>query len=332
MHAVSAKTKEGIDEVVADIKKQRLGRWVLASDDQRRAPTRTPWLSHSLTLSLCHALTHSLALRARSLGRDVYIVGAANVGKSAFTRAFVKEMSSMSSKQFDPLAIGKSKRLPMESSMPGTTLSSIPLEVFQSGEKLYDTPGLHIHHRMPHILTPDENKGLHPRKRLVGQTLGVDAAHDHGSTYDGTATKGTHPCYAWGGLVRIHVVDAPAGTSLTFFGPEALELSTKPFPTEELKGMLQGQVPLREPEKGFGDDSVATRGGMRIAKKAAINVGKKGGVLADVAVSGIPGWVQVRCDEPSRTRSVRIVVEAPKGIEVFVRPPMPTMRRENDEW
>ena len=297
MHAVSAKTKEGIDEVVADIKQQRLG-------------------------------------------RDVYIVGAANVGKSAFTRAFVKEMSSMSSKQFDPLAIAKSKRLPMESSMPGTTLSSIPLEVFQSGEKLYDTPGLHIHHRMPHILTPDENKGLHPRKRLVGRTPEVvpvvtDDADDEDRAPG--ATQATHMCYTWGGLVRIHVIDAPPGTSLTFFGPEALELSAKPSSSDELKGMLQGDVPLKQPEDGFGADSVATRGGMRIAKKAAINVGKKGGTLADVAVSGIPGWVQVRCDEPSgasgamRTRSVRIVVEAPKGIEVFVRPPMPMIERRQPD-
>ena len=279
MHAVSAQTKEGIDEVVADIKKQRLG-------------------------------------------RDVFIVGAANVGKSAFTRAFVKEMSSMSSKQFDPLAISKSKRLPMESSMPGTTLSSIPLEVFQSGEKLYDTPGLHIHHRIPHILTPDENKRLHPRKRVVGRTPEAPSCG-----------PGTHACYAWGGLVRIHVVDSPVATSLTFFGPEALELSAKTFPTDELKGVLQGELPLRGPEKGFGDESVAARGGMWIAKKAAIKTRKKGGVLADVAISGIPGWVQVHCDEPSGGRSVRIVVEAPKGIEVFVRPPMPMItRQQTDEW
>ena len=294
MHAVSAKTKEGIDEVVADIKQQRLG-------------------------------------------RDVYIVGAANVGKSAFTRAFVTEMSSMSSRQFDPLAVGKSKRLPMESSMPGTTLSSIPLEVFQSGEILYDTPGLHIHHRMPHILTPDENKGLHPRKRLVGRAVPAPAfsrARD---------TPETHTCYAWGGLVRVHVVDCPDGTSLTFFGPDVLELTSVPFSTDALKGMLQGELPPETPGEGFGRDSVEMRGGMRVAKKAAIKVGKKGGVLADVAVSGIPGWIQIAhdvsetppaADESSggRGHAVRIVVGGPKGIEVFGRPPMPMARPTSREW
>ncbi len=304
MHAVSAKTKEGIDEVVADIKQQRLG-------------------------------------------RDVYIVGAANVGKSAFTRAFVREMSSISSKQYDPLAVGKSKRLPMESSMPGTTLSSIPLEVFQSGEKLYDTPGLHIHHRMPHILTPDENKELHPRKRLVGRTVPAPAfsrARDVLDSSDVSEKSDTHTCYAWGGLVRIHVVDCPDGTSLTFFGPDVLELTSAPFSTEDLKGMLQGDLPLENPGDGFGSHSVETRGGMRVAKKAAIKAGKKGGVLADVAISGIPGWVQIGHDvcettpaadenRGGRGNAVRIVVEAPKGIEVFVRPPMPMARpTPKEEW
>ena len=30
-----------------------------------------------------------------------------------------------------------------------------------------DTPGVHLHHRLPHMLTPAELKQLHPLKRLV---------------------------------------------------------------------------------------------------------------------------------------------------------------------
>ena len=29
-----------------------------------------------------------------------------------------------------------------------------------------DTPGIHLHHRLPHLLTPEELKQLHPRRRL----------------------------------------------------------------------------------------------------------------------------------------------------------------------
>lgn len=283
MHVVSSKTKQGIDEVVADIKKNRLG-------------------------------------------RDVYIIGAANVGKSAFVRAFVKEMSSMTSKQFDPLAIKKSRRLPVESSMPGTTLSSIPLEVFQSGEKLYDTPGLHIHHRLPHILTPQENKLLHPKKRL--QTFvakQVNNEPDH------------HTCYCWGGVVRVHLLDCPEHTSLTFFGPsDVLRVSILSFSTGTLKSMIRNSNEGVEKtddfaiEKGFGAASVLSRGGLRIAKKASIKTNTPKNRLgstdavADIAISGIPGWIQISCPNSDQTNpQINLVIEAPVGIEVFVRPPIP---------
>jgi nitric-oxide synthase len=280
MHAVSSKTKQGIDEVVADIKQQRLG-------------------------------------------RDVYIVGAANVGKSAFVRAFVKEMSSMSSRQFDPLAVEKSKRLPVESSMPGTTLSSIPLDVFQSGGTLYDTPGLHIHHRLPHILTPEENKLLHPRKRIAGFIAP--------SPRDVRGASDEHACYSWGGLVRLHVISCPEDTVLTFFGPgDVLRVQAKPFSTSLV--LKEFMDPDRETKKTaecaaegeFGAASVSLRGGLRIVKKANVKIprgdGRQG--VADVAISGIPGWVRI--DSSGSTRdAVRIVVEAPVGIEAFIRPPMP---------
>jgi len=274
MHVVSAKTKEGMDEVVADIKKQRLG-------------------------------------------RDVYIVGAANVGKSAFVRAFVKEMSSATSKQFDPMASTKAKRLPVESSMPGTTLSSIPLEVFQSGEVLYDTPGLHIHHRLPHILTPDENKLLHPKKKIQGYT-----------PENPTTTREHHTCYCWGGLVRVHVVGCPDTTSLIFYGPsDILRVNTCAFSTTTLQSMIgksrQGEKKTADcaMENEFGAASVSKRGGLRIVKKASIKTTK--GPVADIAISGIPGWIQVSSSDASN-RPIDILIEAPVGIEAFVRPPMPT--------
>ncbi len=136
------------------------------------------------------------SIRRERRGRDVYVIGAANVGKSAFIRSLVKQMSSASGMHFDPMAAAKLGYLPTESPMPGTTLKLIPMEVsclgetvglfcdcilshsfsvfetllitstqvFGSGGVLYDTPGLHLHHRTPHLLTPDENKALHPRK------------------------------------------------------------------------------------------------------------------------------------------------------------------------
>ncbi len=42
-------------------------------------------------------------------GRDVYVVGAANVGKSAFVRAMLKEMSRFEGSNFDPAAMANSR-------------------------------------------------------------------------------------------------------------------------------------------------------------------------------------------------------------------------------
>lgn len=54
-------------------------------------------------------------------------------------RAFVQEMSDMSSPQFDAAAIGTARHLPVESAMPGTTLQLIKLKTFDSGGVLYGT-------------------------------------------------------------------------------------------------------------------------------------------------------------------------------------------------
>ena len=29
-----------------------------------------------------------------------------------------------------------------------------------------DTPGVHLHHRLPHLLSPEELKKVHPRRKL----------------------------------------------------------------------------------------------------------------------------------------------------------------------
>ena len=70
-------------------------------------------------------------------GRDVYVVGAANVGKSAFVRSLMQEMGTMSSRHYDAAAAEHRRRLPVESPMPGTTLGPIALHAFASGGTLF---------------------------------------------------------------------------------------------------------------------------------------------------------------------------------------------------
>jgi nitric-oxide synthase len=53
----------------------------------------------------------------------------------------LREMSKFESANYDAGAMSSGKHLPVESAMPGTTLGLIPLQAFESGGTLYDTPG-----------------------------------------------------------------------------------------------------------------------------------------------------------------------------------------------
>ena len=64
------------------------------------------------------------AMFAERKGRDVYVIGSANVGKSTFIRAALKSMRELGN--FGVPA----KRLPTASAMPGTTLGIIQLRAF----------------------------------------------------------------------------------------------------------------------------------------------------------------------------------------------------------
>ena len=48
----------------------------------------------------------------------------------------MESMSDALSRQFDPAAAARVKRLPVQSAMPGTTLQLIPLKAFQTGGSL----------------------------------------------------------------------------------------------------------------------------------------------------------------------------------------------------
>jgi nitric-oxide synthase len=294
------------------------------------------------------------AVRKARLGRDVYIMGAANVGKSSFVRALVKDMSSMSSRQYDPLAPQRVKHLPVESAMPGTTLKTIPLQVFSSGGTLFDTPGLHLHHRVPHILTPEENKELHPRKRLrahVPLSPAELAAAKNVGPGAGTGA-GSEPIasYTWGGLGRIDVLACPPETQLVFYVPTALKVQTVSTSSEE-KTTLPAEIKAENivvggggdggPGFSFGAESVASRGGLRMTREVEMLVDNEYfGSIGDIALSGVPGWVSVvagpgRRSQSRRTRqeersgsgvgaeNVHLKIWAPVGVEVFVRPSLP---------
>ncbi len=255
------------------------------------------------------------ALRRERRGRDLVVLGAANVGKSAFVRAFVKETKVATSPHFDPAAAAVGRRLPLEAALPGTTLARIPLRAFASGDgRLVDTPGLHLHHRLIHCLSPAEAVELQPKKALRAwfapdpASVGTDAAGMGAATY------------AWGGVARVDVSGAPPGTRLIFYGPAALRVGAGPLVSMALEGgalteMMGGHT-------AFGVGSVTLRGGLRPAREAVLK-----GRAVDVCVSGLPGWLAIRPPAGDTGHDsldgISVRAWAPVGVEVFLRDAMP---------
>lgn len=82
-------------------------------------------------------------------GKDVYVVGCTNVGKSTFINTL----------------IGADKQRITTSYFPGTTLDMIDIPL-DDGRTLYDTPGIINHHQMAHFISKDELKLITPKKEI----------------------------------------------------------------------------------------------------------------------------------------------------------------------
>ncbi|PLR93789.1 ribosome biogenesis GTPase YqeH [Bacillus sp. T33-2] len=108
-------------------------------------------------------------------GKDVYIVGCTNVGKSTFINRIIKEVTG----EGDIITT---------SHFPGTTLDIIKIPL-DDGKSLIDTPGIINHHQMAHYIDKRDLKVITPKKEIKpkvyqlneGQTLffGGLARFDH---------------------------------------------------------------------------------------------------------------------------------------------------------
>jgi len=90
-------------------------------------------------------------------GKDVYVVGCTNVGKSTFINRIIKEVSG----EDDIITT---------SQYPGTTLDAIEIPL-DDGSAMYDTPGIINHHQMAHYVAKRDLKILTPKKELKPRTF-----------------------------------------------------------------------------------------------------------------------------------------------------------------
>ncbi|WP_099974989.1 ribosome biogenesis GTPase YqeH [Lactobacillus terrae] len=90
-------------------------------------------------------------------GRDVYVVGTTNTGKSTLINRIISANSDI-------------KNLITTSRFPGTTLDRIDIPL-DDGSSLVDTPGIIHHYQLAHYLNDDDLKIVNPRKPLNPSTF-----------------------------------------------------------------------------------------------------------------------------------------------------------------
>ena len=92
------------------------------------------------------------AIEHYRFGKDVYVVGCTNVGKSTFINKIIKEVSG----EEDVITT---------SHFPGTTLDLINIPL-NDGASLYDTPGIINHHQIAHFVDKKDLQALTPKKEI----------------------------------------------------------------------------------------------------------------------------------------------------------------------
>lgn len=89
-------------------------------------------------------------------GRDVYVVGVTNVGKSTLINAIIQEITG-------------DKDVITTSRFPGTTLDKIEIPL-DDGSFIFDTPGIIHRHQMAHYLSAKNLKFISPKKEIKPKT------------------------------------------------------------------------------------------------------------------------------------------------------------------
>ena len=116
-----------------------------------------------LTSAQNHHAIKELIQRIEKLrkGRDVYVVGVTNVGKSTLINAIIKEITG-------------DKDIITTSRFPGTTLDKIEIPL-DDGTYIFDTPGIIHRHQMAHYLSAKDLKYVSPKKEIKPKTYQLNA-------------------------------------------------------------------------------------------------------------------------------------------------------------
>lgn len=304
-----------VDLLPKDTDMAAVGDWVIRATLAKKLNVISVHLTSAKAVTGISGFAASMQRQRQ--GRDVYVLGSANVGKSAFISSLLRDMGER-----DPIAAAAQRFRPIQSAMPGTTLGPIQIDAFSGGGSLYDTPGVHLHHRMAAAVSPEDLPLLAPRKRLTGRLI---AAPNPSISLVGQSLF-------WGGIVRIDVLEAPENVALTFYGPNSIPVI----------GTFTSQAELLyEKELGGklfppGGERAKSWPGLVNQQDVRFVIDSHKRPAGDLTISGL-GWITVGLvySEEEETgyinHVVRLRVHSPKGVETCIRPSMPVGSKAT-EW
>ncbi|KAL8135262.1 hypothetical protein AgCh_010068 [Apium graveolens] len=310
-----------------------IGDWVVEATMKKKLNVLSVHLTSSKSLVGIAGVVSEIQKEKK--GRDVYILGSANVGKSAFINALLKMLSYK-----DPVAAMARKYKPIQSAVPGTTVGPIEINAFIGG-KLYDTPGVHLHHRQAAVVHSEDLPALAPRSRLRGQSFTSAQVPANDLAPEVIKLNGMNGfSIFWGGLVRIDVLKVLPETCLTFYGPKAVKICIVPtckavkFYKKEVGTLLTPPMGTQRAEQWSG---------LETHRELQINFEDPNRPACDVAISGL-GWIcvepvskefgvisELNLEEIEITKELNLRIHVPKPVEIFIRSPMP-VGKAGGEW
>jgi 30S ribosome assembly GTPase len=157
-------------------------------------------------------------------GKDVYVVGCTNVGKSTFINRILKEVSG-------------EENVITTSHFPGTTLDIIEIPL-SDGKYLVDTPGIINHHQMAHFVDKKDLKIITPKKEIKSRIFQLN---DQQTLF-------------FGGLARFDFVKGERSSFVCYFSNEITIHRTKLEKADELYEKHAGELltpPNREHLEAF---------------------------------------------------------------------------------
>ncbi|WP_400242562.1 ribosome biogenesis GTPase YqeH [Niallia sp. JL1B1071] len=145
-------------------------------------------------------------------GKNVYVVGCTNVGKSTFINRILKEVSG-------------EENVITTSHFPGTTLDIIEIPL-SDGKFLVDTPGIINHHQMAHFVDKKDLKVITPKKEIKARIFQLN---DKQTLY-------------FGGLARFDFVKGDRSSFVCYFSNEIMIHRTKLENADELYKKHAGEL------------------------------------------------------------------------------------------